>query len=196
MGGLSDVKHKKLLYHLTSLDNIESIILNGIVSRASLIDMRVGFYDVANVQIMNKRTTLGLDKYVPFHFHPYSSFDVAVKRLHPDKNFLYLCVQRSFAEQNQFLILPKHPLSTEECVLYKYDRGFDMVDWDVMSQPGNDEYSKQVKMAECLSQRRVPMSCINQIIVRDDRTKRIVEEKFQTLGIPFSPPYINVQNLF
>lgn len=143
--GLENVKNKYLLYHLTGIENLDSIIENGLVSRKTLLDNQVMFGDIADVAIITKRTELGLDKYIPFHFHPYSSFDYAVKYKHPGNTFIYLCIKRDLARENDFLILPKHPLSIEECTLYQYDEGFDLIDWDTMSKTGIDEHSKQVK---------------------------------------------------
>lgn len=190
------MKNGKLLYHLTDIQNFDSIIENGLVSRRILLDNHVMFGDIADVGIITRRTELGLDNYIPFHFHPYSSFDCAVKNTHPQNMFIYLCIKRDLARENDFLILPKHPLSIEECTLYPYDEGFDLIDWDTMSKTGIDEYSKQVKMAECLTDKRVPINCINQIVVKDETVKTLVEEKLRNQNAAFPPPYINIQNWF
>ena len=80
--GLKDAKEGKLLYHLTELKNLESIIDFGLVPRKILRENTVTFGDVADPEIIRKRESLGLDGYIPFHFHPYSAFDVAVKKTH------------------------------------------------------------------------------------------------------------------
>lgn len=80
--GLKNAKEGKLLYHLTELKNLESIIDSGLVPRKILRENTVTFGDVADPEIIRKREVLGLDEYIPFHFHPYSAFDVAVKKTH------------------------------------------------------------------------------------------------------------------
>lgn len=81
-----------------------------------------------------------MDEYIPFHFHPYSAFDVAVKKTHAGEEMIYICITRSLARYNNFRILPKHPLALEECQLYDYDKGFEMIDWDILTRVGqNDE---------------------------------------------------------
>ena len=70
--GLKDAKEGKLLYHLTELKNLESIIDFGLVPRKILRENTVTFGDVADPEIIRKRESLGLDGYIPFHFHPYS----------------------------------------------------------------------------------------------------------------------------
>ena len=72
--GLKDAKEGKLLYHLTELKNLESIIDFGLVPRKILRENTVTFGDVADPEIIRKRESLGLDGYIPFHFHPYSAF--------------------------------------------------------------------------------------------------------------------------
>ena len=78
--GLENAQTGKLLYHLTEVKNLESIIRVGLVPRKVLVENEVRFEDVANPEIIIKRERLGLDGYIPFHFHPYSAFDMAVKR--------------------------------------------------------------------------------------------------------------------
>lgn len=121
--GLEGVRDKKLLYHLTEVNNMQGIIDQGLFPRKYLLDHNIYFGDVADPQIINEREKLGLDKYTPFHFHPYSAFDVAVKNTYSTKKFVYICIKRALAEFNNFKILIKHPLSQQECVLYNYNEG-------------------------------------------------------------------------
>lgn len=86
--GLKDAKEGKLLYHLTELKNLESIIDFGLVPRKILRENTVTFGDVADPEIIRKRESLGLDGYIPFHFHPYSAFDVAVKKTHAGEEMI------------------------------------------------------------------------------------------------------------
>lgn len=195
--GLENIRNKKLLYHLTSLKNMNSIIEYGLMSRAQLARRGLAYDDIADNQIINKREELGLDVYVPFHFHPYSAFDVAVKESRPDETFVYVTIRRELAELAGFKILPKHPLSQEECVLYDYADGIDAIDWDTMETVGAiDAYSKNVKMAECLSDRPLPATLIQCVYVPDDWTKEYVEQLFWDKGICEQPPYVSVMETF
>ena len=194
--GIENTKSGKLLYHLTKLDNLDSILENGLVSRKLVKDNNVVFSDVANQEIITKRTQLGLDEYVPFHFHPYSAFDVAVKSTYSEE-FIYICITREFAKYNKFVILPTHPLTIEECELLEYDEGFNTIDWDTMQTPGTiDDYSKHIKMAECLTNLKIPASHFHCIYVKSEETKTLVEAKLKAKGINFPPPYVNTQVWF
>ena len=64
------IKDGYLLYHQTKLKNLESIIKNGLLSRAIITSQNLNFEDVADPEIIEGRIENGLDVYVPFHFHP------------------------------------------------------------------------------------------------------------------------------
>ncbi len=192
--GLEGVKNKKLLYHLTKANNMESIINYGLLPRGYLIEHNMFFGDVADPQIISKREELKLDQYTPFHFHPYSAFDVAVKRTHLAEKFVYICIKRALAEFNNFKILVKHPLSQQECVLYDYIEGINNIDWDTMERTGTiDEYSRNVKMAECLTDKPIPAELFQCVYVPDEETKLYIENLFKRNGITEQPPYVNIQ---
>lgn len=195
--GIESAKTGMLLYHLTKLENLESIIVNGLVPRRALLDNGVLFDDVADPGIIDKRTQLGLDIYTPFHFHPYSSFDVAVKSKYSDEEFIYICITREDARFNQFKVLPKHPLSIDECTLLDYDEGFNQIDWEVLIQRGlTDDYAKQVKMAECLTEKWVPAKLFKSIAVKSAETKQKVEDMLRANNINGNQPYVNIHRWF
>lgn len=188
------VKEGKLLYHLTRLSNLESILEHGLVSREIVKNNDIHFFDIADHEIVTKRGELGLDRYVPFHFHPYSSFDVAVKNTYANEEFIYICISRETARNYKFKILPRHPLNKEETYqLYDYDEGLEAIDWDTMHTPGTEEtYIKSVKMAECLTDQVIPPERFQCIYVKNDETKSSVEGKLTAKGIIKKPPYVDV----
>lgn len=193
--GLEAVKEGKLLYHLTKLDNMPNIISKGLLPRKYLKDNNIIFGDVADFQIINKRENLGLNKYTPFHFHPYSAFDVAVKKTYYNDKFCYICIKRAFAKFSNFKILIKHPLSQRDCILYDYNEGISKIDWDTMKSIGkNDDYSRNVKMAECLTENVIPAELFQCIYVPDDEARNYIEELFRCNGIVEFPPYVNIQS--
>ena len=195
--GLENTRNKKLLYHLTELDNMASIIDNGLLSRAMVKEKGLRYNDVADPEIIDRREKLGLDGYIPFHFHPYSAFDVAVKKSRPDDKFVYITIKRELAALAGFKVLVKHPLSQEECELFDYEEGISKIDWDTLEKVGvDDTYSKNVKMAECLSDRPIPAALIQCVYVPDEWTKEYVEQLFWDKGITEQPPYVSVMETF
>lgn len=191
--GLENVKSGKLLYHLTELKNLESIIRFGLIPRKVLLENTVTFEDIANLEIIVKRERLGLDEYIPFHFHPYTAFDLAVKKQHANDEMMYICIRRELARRNNFKVLPKHPLSLEDCQLYDYEEGFKRIDWDTMAKVGlTDPDSKQTKMAECLSAKVIPVDCFQCFYVPSEQSKEFAENTLRAYGIKFPPPFVNV----
>ena len=190
--GIETAKTGKLLYHLTKLDNLESIIKYGLLPRKKVIEQKINFGDIANSEIISKRTELGLDAYTPFHFHPYSAFDVAVKHTYQEQDMIYLCLERELARMNRFKILPLHPLSAEECILYDYDEGFQRIDWGTMMEKNRtDDYAKHVKMAECLTEKIIPINYFICIYVPSEDVKEKTIYILNENGVDFPPPFIN-----
>ncbi|MCX2544119.1 DarT ssDNA thymidine ADP-ribosyltransferase family protein [Pseudomonas sp. COW5] len=151
---MSDVKEKKkieeqfLLYHLTSVENLEGIFRDGLKPRADLTD----FADVADGEILKKRKILELDSFVPFHWFAKNPFDGRVQGDNPDKSFVLICVRRLLAQKNEWKIIPRHPLAGDEIELLEYDKGFKAIDWELMNtRDYSNSECKNVCMAECLS---------------------------------------------
>lgn len=187
---MGKIKEGKLFYHLTKLSNLDSIIEKGLMSRKILENIGANFEDIADPSIMNKRKFFGLDKYIPFHFHPYSSFDVAVKNNY-NEEFVYICIRRSLAEKNKFCILPKHPLSIDEVNIFEYNEGMDKIDWEAMEQSSTfSEYCKNVRMAECLTESIVTTEDFHSIAVKNIEIQQIVEEKLKKAK--GKKPYVDV----
>ena len=186
MTGIEDVKSQKILYHLTKFENLDSILKFGLLPRNVLLKQDKIFNDIADPNIISKRA--GLANYVPFHFHPYSAFDMAVKSKHDGQTMIYICINREYAKNNGFYVLPRHPLSDENIQLFNYDDGFNKIDWDTMKTKNRtDNYAKEVKMAECLTKTRIPANCFACIFVPSEEIKNEVEKKLKQNGI--YPPF-------
>lgn len=195
--GIETAKTQNLLYHLTKLSNLESIIKYGMLPRRKVIEQRIRFGDIADAQIISKRQELGLDIYTPFHFHPYSAFDVAVKHEHQGEDMIYLCISRKKAQRDKYKILPKHPLSESECKLYNYDEGFEMIDWEILQGKNRfDGYAKQVKMAECLTNKTIFINEFYCMYVKSDIVKNKVIRILNDNGVDFPPPNIYIQEVW
>src|SRR5690606_18943668 len=188
-----DYRNKALLYHLTSLDNLPSILANGLQSRACL--EAAAFADVAVHKIVEGRKVLKLEEYVPFHFFAPTPFDYAVQRPRATESFVLLTVRRTYAESNEWMIIPSHPLSQEAPELMSYGDGFNAINWDLMGlkQEGvtfsTDRAYRQACMAECLSPDTVPASAFHSIFVKTEEDKRSVEVLLSSADVS---PYVNL----
>ena len=169
---MRDYKNGKLIYHLTSLSNLDSILDDGLLPRNQLWD----FTDVADSEIIECRREYSLDSYVPFHFFPMNPFDVRVQKANKGETFIIIALKRSYARSEGFKILTQHPLSLEEIKLYDYDEGVEQIDWDLMNERDySNHFCKQVCMAECLIDRSIDPSEFSIIYVKDEKTKKAVD---------------------
>jgi hypothetical protein len=143
----TSIKDGKLLYHLTSLKNLEGILRKGLVPR-SMLD---NFVDVADTEIIEQRKRLSINDYVPFHFFARNPFDGSVQKSHPDEQFVYITIARTTARTLKFQILPKHPLAMDQLVIYDFDTGMASIDWNMMDRRDyRDRNCKLVCLAECI----------------------------------------------
>lgn len=174
---MTAIRERKCFYHLTALENLESIIENGLLSRKSLVALNTTFIDVADHEIIRKRTSLNLVDCVPFHFHTYTDFDVCVQHRF-DKVFIYLAIYKNKARDKNFLIIPKHPLSCESNEVFDYDEGFEHIDWDIMHLTSQQKgYDPSIRMAECLSNHcDLSISDINIIFVPNCDVEKSVSD--------------------
>lgn len=174
---MTPIRDRKCIYHLTALENLNSIIGNGLLSRKSLAQFNMSFFDVANREIIEKRKSLNIVDCVPFHFHTYTDFAVSVQ--HQDsKKFIFLAIYKNKAREKGFLIIPKHPLSCESHEIYDYDMGIMQINWDIMELTREqDGYDSSVRMAECLSNHcDLKISDINIIFVPNVEIEQSVHD--------------------
>lgn len=60
--------------------------------------------------------------------------------------------------------------------LYDYDEGFNLIDWEIMTKVGlTDDHAKRIKMAECLSDRVIPVRAFKCFYVSSESVKIYVE---------------------
>lgn len=185
------IKDGLLIYHQTKLNNLESIIEAGLLSRAMITSQNLQFEDVADPQIIKGRSVYDLDKFVPFHFHPRTAFDYRIRFDNPCDAFIFLCMYRNVAEQCGALILPAHPLSNSQPQVYPYSEGYNLIDWDTMElTQGDAGYNSQIRMAECLIRDRVDIEDIGIIFVKNQTDKEVVGKILRKKNISHIQIYI------
>ena len=167
------IQDQKLLYHLTALDNIESILKNGLMPRQHIEN----FADVAEEDIVNFRNEKGISHLIPFHFFKNTPFAGVVQKAHSDKEFIYITIHRDLAQKNNFKIFPTHPKHMNPLKLYDYKEGFELINWELMNKRDYNDYEcKEVCMAECVAPyKNIPAKAFHSIIVQSEKTKEYIE---------------------
>lgn len=176
---MPDIKVQKLLYHLTPIGNVGSILEGGLKPRAQLEN----FEDIADHEIIDGRRGLELENYVPFHWFARNPFDGRVQADRPDDLFVLITVKRELAARRNWKIIPRHPLAAGEIQLLDYREGFEAIDWELMNKRDyHDPDSKSVCMAECLSPAIVLQNNFYNIFVFCDESAKYVEKKQKRHG--------------
>lgn len=177
---MPDIRDQKLLYHLTALDNIESILQSGLLPRATLDR----FADVANPEIIENRAAYGLDRFVPFHWFARNPFDGRVQQDYPNKKFVLITVRRAVAQGRNWSVVPRHPLANGAPELLDYQSGIAAIDWETMNRRDYHEAEcKSICMAECLSPQPVPATEFFRIYAPDEEIARQVSNTINRLQL-------------
>ncbi|HHS7810122.1 MULTISPECIES: DarT ssDNA thymidine ADP-ribosyltransferase family protein [Pseudomonas] len=180
MPDVKSIKDQKLLYHLTSVENLDGIFRDGLKPRAGLS----GFKDVADAEILKKRQALQLDNYVPFHWFAKNPFDGSVQRSRPEAQFVLISVYRSTAKQYGWKVIPRHPLAGDSIQLLDYEQGFEAIEWDVMSSRDYlDPHCKSICMAECLAPGVVKPDAFFKIFTPSEEVDALCVAKLQTADV-------------
>ena len=182
----SNPKEGKLLYHLTTMDNIKNIIEKGLLPRSELTKRSETFKDTANSEILSRRKEQSLDEYVPFHFFVKNPYDGRQFRDHPDIKFVYISITREFLKTNNGVIIPKHPLSEANHTLetMPYSHGFDAIDWDLVAKRDYlDQECKRACMCEALHKGVVPSENFNSIVVKTKEDYNLIDQLIKQFSL-------------
>ncbi len=181
---MTDIRTQKLLYHLTSMKNIESIIRDGLKSRGSLNLSE--FIDVADSEILESRKSRSLENYMPFHFFAKNPFDGIVQKNHPNEKFVLIAVYRSFAQNQKWKIIPCHPLSGNQIEIFEYEEGFNKINWELMNRRNySDTDCKNTCMAECLSPTIVQAINFQSIVVSCSEAEQLIKKLKSQYNLTF-----------
>ena len=177
----------KLLYHITYIDNISSILLEGLLSREMLRKYNVNYFtDIADPEIIGKRENYknALSKYVPFHFYAKNPFDGAVCKKYGSENMVIITVSRDLHYRKDYekkmFVIPSHPLDKDEPDFYLYEEGLKLVKWDILDNEDERDYHnseiKKACMAECVIKHRVPPEDFATIYVQNKNIENKIKE--------------------
>ncbi len=186
------VKDGKLLYHLTSIDNLEGIFKNGLLPRSNL---NKNFDDIANQDIIDKRNEFKINDYVPFHLFCKNPFDGAVQKKYKNKSFVYITVRRSLALKLDAKVLPKHPLAMNSLVIYNYKEGMNKINWDLLEERNFlDEDCKQTCLCEVIFPCKILSNNIFSIATKTNKDTEFVKNLADTTFERRSSFYIETKN--
>lgn len=187
-------------YHFTSIENLESIIDNGLYSTNQKIARGIDHVNVAEEGIQKRRAQMPVPgtngrfvhDYVPFYFAKKTPMQLAVlHKKNVDQQFIiYLSVSILLLETRPGAYFTNASANTAIPPTFfsgnNNTNQLDALDWPTIDRDGwsyTDENQKHRKMAELLLPDHVPLLEINQIITWNRSFSDIVRQLFQTKGI-------------
>lgn len=190
----------RYVYHFTSIENLGSIIDNGIFSTNQKIARGIEHVNVAEEGIQRRRAQMQIPgangrcvhDYVPFYFAKKTPMQLAVlHKKNVDQQFIiYLSVSILLLETRPGAYFTSASANTEIPPTFisgnNHSHLLDSLDWQTIVNNGwgyADEDQRHRKMAELLLPDHVPLCEINQIITWNTDISDCVRNMFQEKGI-------------
>lgn len=178
------------LYHLTSVDNLRSIIENGLLShncahREGYVSRDISLQEVNDRRGFKSVYGRPLHGYVPLYFNPRNPM-LAYRRAMQD-SIAILCLDKSLLFQDETVFADGNA-ANNATAFYRDLQDLDKLDWQCINFPGNNwtrfEGSRQVtfvenrrkRCAEVLIPDMIPPQHIERIVVRTRRSLFALDE--------------------
>lgn len=188
-----------LLYHITHINNLESIIkLGSLWSHAQIKKHTIHYKDVANQDIQSRReytkipVNIGgyLHNYVPFYFAPRSPMLYALKMQSiPQDDIVYFMTNTKSIQQHllHYVFTDAHAIR-RLTNFYTDLENLSEIDWDVMqasvwTDTNDDPNRKARRQAEFLVHNEVPLSACLGFAVYSFQTKQKVEKMLENTNL-------------
>jgi len=204
LNGIPESLRNKYFYHFTHIENLESILKNGLLSTNEKIRQGISHIDIANESIQDRRSEMDVTcfpngkvhDYVPFYFTTANPMLLGlVNRKNIDQPLIIF-----FAVSIE-KILEKSVIFTDASAntsippnFYNDSNDLGKLNWNIIDKTSwgsNDDNERHQRMAEVLVYKEVRLDWIESIIVYNESIKEFVVEKFNDLGIRM--PYITYQ---
>lgn len=191
-------------YHFTLLDNLESIIDDGLLCTNLKNELNIAHENIAEHGIQGRRSTMHVPcsagkfvhDYVPFYFSKRNSMQLGVinKKNVDQPLLIYLAISIEIIEQKEGVVFCDASANTDEPPNFYNISSANMLDslnWaaiDDKSWACQSPAYRHQKMAELLIPRNIQISEVSYIVVWNEWIKGEVEKIFQAKNI--QPPLI------
>lgn len=191
-------EHKgRCFYHFTHIENIESIIDNGILCTNEKKVKNIGHVDLANENIQERRSRKDvpcspfgkIHDYVPFYFTAPNPMLLSVlNRKNIDQPFVvYIAISIEKLLQNNVLFTDKSANTEALPSFYQDPKDLDKLSWNLIDNTKWTEKNKDdlhSRMAEVLVYKNVPIDWIESFIVYNEFCKDKIEAIYKKRGLP------------
>ena len=87
-------------YYITHIDNLESILKNGLLSHKRVIEQGINYTSIANNEVMQKRKDKGLEDYVNLYINPRNAMMYVVKNKVPKDSLVVIAINGNVIRQH------------------------------------------------------------------------------------------------
>lgn len=171
---INNLPHKGF-YHMTHFDNLESILLNGLMSHKLVYANKMLRIDISNQAIQNNRdreeSVFGrnIQDYVPLYINPQNPMMDSGKVKNYSSNILLLEVIPHILVQEENILFSDGNAAQQETNFYHNQNEMNNINWQFLQEgkwiKGTE--SHRVMCSEVLVPDRVEVFYINRIILKD-----------------------------
>lgn len=171
---IRNLPHKGF-YHMTHFDNLESILLNGLISHKRVYANKMISIDISNQDIQNERDRLetvfgrNIQDYVPLYINPQNPMMDSKRVKYYNSNILLLEVIPHILVQENNTLFSDGSAAQQQTNFYHNQDEMENINWKLL-QEGNwieGAESQRIMCSEVLVPERIELFYINKIIIRD-----------------------------
>lgn len=194
--------HKwRYIFHFTDMENLDSIIKNGLLCTNEKEKIGIKHKNIANMTIQERRAIMDVPvgpggkvhDYVPFYFS--SINPMLLKKLNEknvDQQFIiYLCVKIQRLEENDAVFTDASANTSVSPNFYDDTNNLDQLDWEAIDRKSwgvTSDEDRHKKMAEALIHNKIEIGDIDTIIVYNDWARKKVLKAFEDNKV--TPPSV------
>ncbi len=181
--------NNRYVYHMTHLDNLESILNNGLLSTNEKTRLGIEHENIANQSIQHRRASMSVPcgpggvvhDYVPFYFCPREPMLLSLlnsKNL--DQHLIvYLAVSINVVERENVVFTSSSANTDSPPIFYHDPDQLTNLSWELIDSKKwsfQNDAEKQSKMAEMLICEKVDITDISYIVIWNDYIKKQVTD--------------------
>jgi len=161
------------LYHMTSIENLDSILQYGLLSHFSAYNFKLNKKDISNSTVQDKR--LLLHDFVPLYFNPRNPMMFVKKN---DYNIIVLEIDKNILLNSNVRFTDGNAAS-KDTLHYTDLVNLRNLNWECINSDywSNFDDGKRIKCSEVLVPQLIKVESIRKIHVRDAKQLDLIKEK-------------------
>lgn len=206
-------EHKgRYFYHFTHIDNIDSIVNNGLLATNVKNQMGIGHHNVANMNIQHRRSEMQVPvgpggfvhDYVPFYFASTNKMLLGlVNRKIVDQPYVVFMIVSIEKILNAHVVFTDASANTDiPPNFYSDPDDLNKLSWSLIdSTKWKDDSDEALhkRMAEVLVYREVPLDWIEGYVVFNNISRQKIRKAYESVGLnppPIYPYWFNSRSFF